>query len=971
MQHQFSPIDCNLRQHHVLYGGDGDMNAAIGGAPGERVVLDSKQLARIEAVHRGFLYQHLYAAACLLKLHALEGGAVLIERDEDIECETPDAVYFLQVKTRQNLLMPSDLAGVLMHFSELREEHSDKVGERSVVFAIVSNQPPGPKLTAEIESWPDDVHFICPGRTLEDHPFLPEATADLNDAINYTRTLAEPLPFRSLQPDTLVWKLAAKVQFAATGADRADHSISRIELPNLFESYVDQLQEFPEVPDTYRPQENEPPLISGEGVRLIVGFSGAGKTLWAASHASHTPEVVGYFDICDLPDTALASSLARELAARMLTGGPGDTARLPAGTGMELLAALNRHIDASQSTPVMVLDNVHRCRPEVIRDIIACCSNVRFVLLGQPGDHIARFEVHLGVSAEELSGWSMETIASVFAEKIVPISPAIARRWHTVTGGLPLFVESAARVCHQTYGGDVEKFLAELEAGSHAQPVAQEVLLEEVLDTLNTDERAVLSVLSLTRLSLDPDEIGHIVECLPSRPDSSMRVLRELSRSGLVQRFANGKWKVHDAVTIPARSLLDSVSPDLHLECLVRLRDVLFQSLQARPDIARLSAWMRLLAPTGRTEVLADVAMEEMFHEYGDPTDLKLALEALAADPDAGPESEYWALEALAFWDLQSDARVYDPGPRLTRMQAILDEHPGIDPDGPLRIGIKTMMSGGARGDAVVVHESYNRCRAQAEGYPSKLRLVRYNYAAALHTLGENRKALPIAETLYAEYYDVLDILPADVLGATNQRMRELVADIEEAQSDLKHLADCLSLTGKIKRALGEHPRLLAIHAAKFYFLVGAWRSQMKVAQEFADDCLDLGDTEAAVIAMENHVLPLMTAFQFDGEYMDVYSHYAVLLAYNGKIVDARRQMAQLEPFISTLPEAHQAGLANQRELIEQIAVGEIRAPERRSPLGGPDRAVRQRHAGARKIGRNELCPCGSGRKYKKCCLNG
>ncbi len=29
-------------------------------------VLDAAQLVRIEAVHRGFLYQHLYAVGCLL-----------------------------------------------------------------------------------------------------------------------------------------------------------------------------------------------------------------------------------------------------------------------------------------------------------------------------------------------------------------------------------------------------------------------------------------------------------------------------------------------------------------------------------------------------------------------------------------------------------------------------------------------------------------------------------------------------------------------------------------------------------------------------------------------------------------------------------------------------------------------------------------------------------------------------------------
>jgi hypothetical protein len=44
--------------------------------------LDPRQLARIEAVHRGFLYQHLYAATCLF--HAARAGVthVIVENDE-------------------------------------------------------------------------------------------------------------------------------------------------------------------------------------------------------------------------------------------------------------------------------------------------------------------------------------------------------------------------------------------------------------------------------------------------------------------------------------------------------------------------------------------------------------------------------------------------------------------------------------------------------------------------------------------------------------------------------------------------------------------------------------------------------------------------------------------------------------------------------------------------------------------------
>lgn len=34
---------------------------------------------------------------------------------------------------------------------------------------------------------------------------------------------------------------------------------------------------------------------------------------------------------------------------------------------------------------------------------------------------------------------------------------------------------------------------------------------------------------------------------------------------------------------------------------------------------------------------------------------------------------------------------------------------------------------------------------------------------------------------------------------------------------------------------------------------------------------------------------------------------------------------------------------------------------------GGGEQLVQQRRVGE-KVGRNDLCPCGSGKKYKKCC---
>jgi hypothetical protein len=51
--------------------------------------LDPKQLKRIESIHRGFLYQHLYTAGCLLLAAGADASAVVVEADEDIEIVCP------------------------------------------------------------------------------------------------------------------------------------------------------------------------------------------------------------------------------------------------------------------------------------------------------------------------------------------------------------------------------------------------------------------------------------------------------------------------------------------------------------------------------------------------------------------------------------------------------------------------------------------------------------------------------------------------------------------------------------------------------------------------------------------------------------------------------------------------------------------------------------------------------------------
>src|SRR5258708_297539 len=70
-------------------------------------ILDRAQLKRIEAVHRGFLYQHLYVAGCILLATGSGASAVIVEADEDIEIVLPDRRLYVQVKTRSEPLTGS------------------------------------------------------------------------------------------------------------------------------------------------------------------------------------------------------------------------------------------------------------------------------------------------------------------------------------------------------------------------------------------------------------------------------------------------------------------------------------------------------------------------------------------------------------------------------------------------------------------------------------------------------------------------------------------------------------------------------------------------------------------------------------------------------------------------------------------------------------------------------------------------
>ncbi len=114
-------------------------------------VLDPVQLVRIEAVHRGFLYQHLYAVGCLLLAQRAAMDSVTVELDEDIELKSKQERLYIQVKTRSKPIMPNDVSGALERFVKLRNEHTSANREGVASFVIIVNQAPGPLLQKMID----------------------------------------------------------------------------------------------------------------------------------------------------------------------------------------------------------------------------------------------------------------------------------------------------------------------------------------------------------------------------------------------------------------------------------------------------------------------------------------------------------------------------------------------------------------------------------------------------------------------------------------------------------------------------------------------------------------------------------------------------------------------------------------------------------------------------------------------------
>ncbi len=944
---------------------------------GKVSVLDERQLIRIEAVHRGFLYQHLYASICLLLAGRNGVERIVVEGDEDVEIVLADRRVYVQIKTRIGNLSFGDIEGALDRFEEIRREHVSGARSGAPSFVLASNAAPtGPLLKRlRAANWPADVRLDWPDGPTPTDEFLSVPPRTVGVAIEACSSLAAELPFGLLRPDTLTWKLASVVMFASAGSPpRQNHSFMREELPALFEQLVVQMQELPAPPPVYRAQVDEPALLSDTRVRIISGLSGAGKTAWVAEAAVHAPLPVTYIDVVETPGAALASAVTREVAGRMFggTGGRLGEIILPGASGLEMLGALSVKLGEEGVHAHVVIDNAHRVPVSDIEVMIARAPNLKLLLLGQPGPELATLEATLSIVAETLHGWDEDTIAAAVHDLGCLADFADCGRLSRLTGGLPFYVLNAAMVAAREYGGSVRSFCADVEAQTHIVETAQEIILKRAFDGLSPEDRETIAVLSMCDVALTRDEASKLLQtaCDIDARASATR-LRSLPSTGALEIFGNSALKVHDAVRLLGLADMAARGGEVEEKARAALRAVIVVSIRTDWSIAKLGLLIRLFGQLGDARILVGFATDELFHEMGVWPEIEPYLIAIASDDGADPETRLWALDGLTFNDLREGdldhARIH-----IYEMQALVEAH-GLGEDEWLAWGMKRMLLMSMQNDAAGVDEMLAVVERRVPKKTEHMRIFRYNRALALLKLGQNETAISEASDLIVEYYDELGITPGDVMGRNALDLRPLLPKGRDLTDTLKHLADTLDLTAQAAGRNGQRSAMARIHAMKFYELAHAFDSLIRVGLDLVDEFVWVNDFIGARQVIERNLFPIMQGVGLASRVLETRALYAVVLAYCGDHRAAADEVARLGPFEDAMAPGHREAFQNQKRLIERVRrSGGPR--QRKVNIPAPLQALfDQRRGSARaieprkKVGRNERCPCGSGSKFKHC----
>ncbi len=250
---------------------------------------------------------------------------------------------------------------------------------------------------------------------------------------------------------------------------------------------------------------------------------------------------------------------------------------------------------------------------------------------------------------------------------------------------------------------------------------------------------------------------------------------------------------------------------------------------------------------------------------------------------------------------------------------------------------------------------------------PQYQRIFKYNTAVALWRLGQRTEAERLVEEVIPGYLDVLGISEAWIFRKSQEQLRPLLNRSESSLDDIKHLADAMELRSILLKERRSDPGLSRLFAMKFYSLVGAVDSVVRVGQDVADDYVARHDFIGARQILEQHVLPYAEHYRMLNRIVAIRSQYAVILAYCRDFLAAEHEIQRLEAYAGGFTSEQRREIAGQRALIADLRLGNGPVQRRifEPPLCRPTVELQLRVQP--KVGRNDPCPCGSGLKYKKC----
>jgi len=943
----------------------------------EAQVLDLAQLARIQGTHRGFLYQHLYAAACLLAAPTSGVVAVRVERDEDVELVHEAHVVYAQVKTRSACLSPSDVEGQFERFDAIRDAHAR--GDRTGVarFALIANVELGPTLARQMV--PSDVMIVTPTTPadfLRDTGLIlpPPTVAAL---LARTQELANGYRLSALRPDSLVAKLVGIMAHAAAG-ERATPAIATTELGRLCELIAAQVSRLPRVA-RYRPQIDEPALPDDRGSLVVLGHAGDGKTAWAAEVTVHTPDVAVYIACSPAPGEQVAARLVDATVSTLVVQGnlrPYDLV-LPGRTGVAALTLLDHELVSRGIAVTAVLDDCHHATAATILEAMRAARSVRWILLGRPGEALDEVAALMSLPRVTMQGWNDDVVASLLHDEKCLTRPADVAALRSATKGAPLFVLHAVQTIRESRL-DTGDYARSLVAGTTVGRTPQERLLEGAVRALDPASARVASALAAIEIGLDGSEwVDLVARAIGDQPALIKRSLRVLVDRLIAHETERGFVAIHDALRplLDGRFLSSLESRQVKESAAVLLRAALLDERASE----RITAFVRILASLGRLSDLADVAnaLSEWFRETGTLSEVRGHLEAVLRQGTLSPEDTFWALDTLAFFDIEEE-RTEQAAARLPEMERLA---PGLDEHARGAVQHKKLLVALRSNDI----DEVRSVASIPAPTPAHARVLRYHVAVAEAVAGDVKGAVLALLDVAGEHLTTLGLTPKIVFAKGPDQLRALMSpDADTAV--MRHLGDCYFAMVRITAPYPEYRKACSwtpIWAMKFYDLAGASRSALRAGQDTVDLMLDQwDDPDAARTFMEESLLPATLRARLPEMTVPIRAQYAVVCAQCGDFARADAEMLAVIPYKEGLPPEGRAELENQRKL---IALLRARGPLTSSELEARRRRIeaqveRLKTALARrasspsafrvsgKVGRNESCPCGSGRKFKRCC---